>query len=102
MATAFQRAVGRRRPVARVRCGHRARWLPSLRERQTPRTSRRQRYDGAMRMCAFALSLFVCAGVAHAAEGQWEQIADKDGVKVYRRSIEGSRLKSMRGVGIVD
>src|SRR6185312_8932030 len=39
----------------------------------------------------------------HAADSNgWEQIADKDGVKVYRRSVPGSRLKSMRGVGIVD
>jgi hypothetical protein len=33
--------------------------------------------------------------------GGWEQIADKDGVKVYRRSVPGSRLKSMRGIGVV-
>ena len=32
----------------------------------------------------------------------WEQIADKQGVKVYRRSTEGSPLKSMKGVGVVD
>ncbi len=44
------------------------------------------------------------AAPARAAGGgsDWEQIADKDGVKVYRRSVEGSRLKSMRGVGVVD
>ncbi|HEX4459652.1 MAG TPA: START domain-containing protein [Polyangia bacterium] len=32
----------------------------------------------------------------------WEQIADKDGVKVFRKSVAGSPLKSMKGVGIVD
>jgi hypothetical protein len=32
----------------------------------------------------------------------WEQIADKDGVLVYRRSVPGSPLKSMKGVGVVD
>jgi len=32
----------------------------------------------------------------------WEQIADKEGVKVYRKSVAGSPLKSMKGVGVVD
>src|SRR3954470_18124850 len=32
----------------------------------------------------------------------WEQIADKDGVKVYRKSVAGSPLKSMKGIGVVD
>jgi hypothetical protein len=32
----------------------------------------------------------------------WEQIADKEGVKVFRRSRPGSPIKSMKGIGIVD
>jgi hypothetical protein len=32
----------------------------------------------------------------------WEQIADKDQVKVFRRSVPGSPLKSMKGIGYVD
>jgi hypothetical protein len=32
----------------------------------------------------------------------WEQIADKDGVTVFRKSVPGSPLKSMKGIGIVD
>src|SRR5262245_44982124 len=32
----------------------------------------------------------------------WEQISDKDGVLVYRKSVPGSPLKSMKGVGVVD
>src|SRR3954471_17071059 len=32
----------------------------------------------------------------------WEEIADKDGVKVYRKTVAGSPLKSMKGIGIVD
>jgi START domain-containing protein len=56
-----------------------------------------------MRTCALLCALFACAGSIHAAESDgWEQIADKEGIKVYRRSVAGSRLKSMRGVGIVD
>jgi START domain len=47
----------------------------------------------------------VCAATAQAgtvgADG-WEQIADKEGVRVYRRSVAGSPLKSMKGVGVVD
>jgi hypothetical protein len=56
-----------------------------------------------MRALAFVCVVLACAGSARAGDnGDWEQIADKDGVKVYRRSVAGSRLKSMRGVGIVD
>lgn len=56
-----------------------------------------------MRAVALLCALVVCAGSARAADSDgWEQIADKDGVKVYRKSVAGSRLKSMRGVGIVD
>ena len=51
------------------------------------------------------LALLAVAGLAHAgktdADG-WEQIADKDGVKVFRRSVAGSPLKSMKGIGTVD
>ncbi len=32
----------------------------------------------------------------------WEQIADKEGVQVYRKSVPKSPLKSMKGVGVVD
>jgi hypothetical protein len=57
-----------------------------------------------MRACALLCAILVaCAGTARAADSDgWEQIADKEGVKVYRRSIAGSRFKSMRGIGIVD
>jgi hypothetical protein len=52
-------------------------------------------------------ALVALAWVAPARAGKvgpdgWEQIADKDGVQVYRRSIPGSPLKSMKGVGVVD
>lgn len=56
-----------------------------------------------MRACALLCVVLACAGSARAADKDgWEQIADKEGVKVFRRSVAGSRLKSMRGVGIVD
>lgn len=32
----------------------------------------------------------------------WEQISDKEGVRVFRHSVPGSPLKSMKGVGVVD
>jgi len=32
----------------------------------------------------------------------WEELSDKEGVKVYRRSVAGSPLKSMKGIGVVD
>jgi hypothetical protein len=61
-----------------------------------------------MRACALLCAVLACAGSARAGSTRaadsdgWEQIADKEGVKVYRRSVPGSRLKSMRGIGIVD
>jgi hypothetical protein len=53
--------------------------------------------------------LWVCvllgATGAHAgsvgADG-WEQVSDKEGVRVFRRSVPGSPLKSMKGIGVVD
>lgn len=60
--------------------------------------------DGAgVRAVAMLCAIVASAAVARAADRDgWEQIADKDGVKVYRKSVAGSRLKSMRGIGIVD
>lgn len=56
-----------------------------------------------MRACAVLCLALVAAGSARAANrDDWEQIADKEGVKVYRKSVPGSRLKSVRGIGIVD
>src|SRR4051812_35254452 len=60
-------------------------------------------YCVTMRACVLLCAVLACAGTARAADSDgWEQIADKEGVKVYRRSVPGSRLKSMRGVGVVD
>ncbi len=59
-----------------------------------------------MRRAAFAL-VFVIAAAPSLHAGKvgpdgWEQIADKDGVQVFRRSVPGSPLKSMKGIGLVD
>jgi hypothetical protein len=53
----------------------------------------------------FALALVLTAAPARAGKpgpDGWEQIADKDGVTVFRRSVPGSPLKSMKGIGTVD
>jgi hypothetical protein len=55
----------------------------------------------------YLLSLAILALATPALAGKvgpdgWEQIADKDGVVVYRKSVPGSPLKSMKGVGVVD
>jgi hypothetical protein len=44
------------------------------------------------------------AQVAHAdaAKGDWQEINDKDGIKVYRKSVEGSKIVAFRGVAVVD
>jgi hypothetical protein len=52
----------------------------------------------------FALSILAWGSARAGKVGPdgWEQIADKDGVKVFRRSVPGSPLKSMRGIGTVN
>jgi hypothetical protein len=55
------------------------------------------------RLAVIACAVAAMGSVARAADRDgWEQIADKDGVTVYRRSVAGSRFKSMRGIGVVD
>jgi hypothetical protein len=51
------------------------------------------------------LLLLLLAATAHAGSvgpDGWEQISDKEGVRVFRRSEAGSPLKSMKGIGVVD
>jgi hypothetical protein len=36
------------------------------------------------------------------AETPWEELSDEDGVKVWRKDIEGSPIVAMRGKGLVD
>jgi hypothetical protein len=50
--------------------------------------------------------LVVLAGAGSVSAGKvgpdgWEQISNKDGVQVFRRSVPGSPLKSMKGIGTV-
>lgn len=59
-----------------------------------------------MRLMAMSV-LVLLASMTTARAGKvgpdgWEQIADKDGVRVFRKSVAGSPLKSMKGIGIVD
>ena len=68
------------------------------------------RYDQGMRTihaASMALACFVLAssgGTARAEEGRgaWEQVSNKDGILVERRSVEGYKLKEFLGRGIVD
>jgi hypothetical protein len=50
------------------------------------------------------LALLLMAGIAHADGdvGAWEQVSDKDGIVVQRRSVSGSKLKEFLGRGVVD
>ena len=51
---------------------------------------------------AFVLLCAATAQAGHVGPDGWEQISDKEGVRVFRRSVPGSPLKSMKGVGVVD
>jgi hypothetical protein len=59
-----------------------------------------------MRLCAWIvvalLATTTMASAGKVGPDGWEPIADKDGVKVFRKSVAGSPLKSMKGIGIVD
>jgi hypothetical protein len=61
---------------------------------------RRGRIHWALGLLAIAWASAALAKGKVDADG-WEQIADKENVQVYRRSVPGSKLKSMRGVGLV-
>ena len=59
-----------------------------------------------MRLIAMSVLVLLAsttgARAANVGPDGWEPIADKDGVKVFRKSVAGSPLKSMKGIGIVD
>ncbi|TMB38950.1 MAG: hypothetical protein E6J55_23945 [Deltaproteobacteria bacterium] len=42
------------------------------------------------------LAVLALAGVAHADGGDWERIADRDGVVIERRGVEGSSVREVR------
>jgi hypothetical protein len=52
------------------------------------------------------LALAIVAGAASAraedGRGAWEQVSNKDGILVQRRSVEGSKLKEFLGRGVID
>ena len=42
------------------------------------------------------LAVLALAGVAHADGGDWERIADRDGIVIERRGVEGSSVREVR------
>jgi hypothetical protein len=45
----------------------------------------------------------VSGGVrAEEAPGPWEHVSDKDGIRVQRRTVPGSKLKEFQGRGVID
>jgi hypothetical protein len=55
---------------------------------------------------SMVMLLGLCPVVAAAADKadkfEWKQTQEKDGIKVYRKSIEGSKIVAFRGVAVVD
>ncbi len=62
------------------------------------RKPRHPRYELGMR----TLVVVVLALSTPAVAGDWEEVQDSDGVKVYRRQLPERSLKSVKGTGIVD
>jgi hypothetical protein len=56
------------------------------------------------RLVAGCVAMFWAASALAGPVGPdgWEEIANKEGVKVFRKSTPGSPIKSMKGIGIVD
>jgi ribosome-associated toxin RatA of RatAB toxin-antitoxin module len=48
----------------------------------------------AVRRCL--LAVLVVAGVAHADDGDWQRVADRDGIVIERRAVEGSSIREVR------
>ncbi len=59
---------------------------------------------GSARALAVAvMSLFpVLASAGSEAQGEWQEINDKDGIKVFRKQVEGSKIIAFRGVTVVE
>lgn len=62
-----------------------------------------------MNVSLWVLCSFIPVGVPAAvgAEGvplrtPWEEIANEDGIRVFRREMEGSSFKGLKGIGVVD
>lgn len=53
-----------------------------------------------MRRSAFTVIAVLAATAAFA--GDWEELQDSDGVKVYRRSLPDRAINSVKGTGVVD
>ncbi len=53
-------------------------------------------------MKTFLAVAIAITAVALAPDGEWENVDTVDGVAVFRRSLPGSPIKSIRGVGVVD
>lgn len=51
-----------------------------------------------------ALALLASTALAHAdgGNGPWEQVSNKEGILVERRSVEGSNLKEFLGRGVIE
>ena len=46
--------------------------------------------------------VLLTSSIAFAQSGEWEQIADEDGVRVHTRPVEGSDVNAFRGQGVFD
>ena len=54
--------------------------------------------------CVVVLALVTVAGSARAEQsvGSWEQVSNKDGILVQRRTVSGFKLKEFQGRGIIE
>lgn len=50
---------------------------------------------------AASLALTFCVPPAFADEAQWELLSDEEGIKVWRREVEGSNFVEFRGKGVI-
>jgi hypothetical protein len=56
----------------------------------------------ALWIAPILISLFFCAPPAGADEGTWEEIRSEDGIRVWRRDVEGSSFVEFRGHGRIE
>src|SRR5262245_17237078 len=56
----------------------------------------------AIALSGLALALWASTARAEDGHGAWEQVSNKDGIVVQRRSVDGYKLKEFVGRGIID
>lgn len=54
------------------------------------------------KLALLALVALLLGGAACRAQNDWEELSDEDGIKVYRRDVDGSPIVALKGEAIIE